>query len=461
MWGNQSMNFSVKTRHGVLFYLSLFGAVVLLSFQNCARNDLNFKASEESFASLSACSEGSKALECQPAPVVCEFNGNEISEGQSVVAFVNSSGSIETQCQSELRTCEKGGLTGSYRFASCSPYVPKSCLFDGKEVLHGSSVQAYAQSTVGYGSLCTSETRTCYDGVLSGSANFSQCEVGQPMSCLFDGKTLKHLESVKAFAESSVAYGKSCQSETRVCQNGVMTGSFAFTSCAVNAPKSCLFNGQTISHGEEVTAYGSAIPTGGTCEKEVRVCQNGVLSGSLPNSSCVIVPDQAQVGSLCGQVRNIQGDMRVYVEPGKDGLVSTLEFGTFADNYWVGDVKKGESFSRKLVFNVTKVEDFTEFELSEAAFDDWLLIKLNGKTVYVGPKAGSDRLIHLENGQVQYSATGISNPELNTSWKFNLDIDLKPYLVTGDNTLETFTIVAGGGESAIKMKYNANCGSQP
>lgn len=58
-----------------------------------------------------------------------------------------------------------------------------------------------------------------------------------PASCVFNGKTIASGSSVTAFRASSVPYGSTCASESRLCTNGVLSGSFAYASCSVEAPK--------------------------------------------------------------------------------------------------------------------------------------------------------------------------------------------------------------------------------
>jgi hypothetical protein len=52
-----------------------------------------------------------------------------------------------------------------------------SCTFDGKTVPSGSEVTAYQASSVSLGSVCVSQSRTCTDGVLSGSYTYDACSV--------------------------------------------------------------------------------------------------------------------------------------------------------------------------------------------------------------------------------------------------------------------------------------------
>lgn len=217
----------------------------------------------------------------------CTFNGQTVAHGSSVNAFQNSTVAYGTYCSAERRTCNNGVLSGSFQFATCSVAAPASCLFNGQTVAHGSSVQAFPNSTVSYNQTCQAETRTCTNGVLSGSAAYASCSVNTAASCLFNGQTVAHGSSVQAFANSNVAYGQTCTAETRTCTDGVLSGSSSYASCNVDAAASCLFNGQTVAHGQAVTAFQNSTQAYGTqCVSEQRVCANGVMSGSYQYGSC-------------------------------------------------------------------------------------------------------------------------------------------------------------------------------
>lgn len=58
---------------------------------------------------------------------------------------------------------------------------------------------------------------------------------------------------------------------------------------------------------------------------------------------------------------------------------------------------------------------------------------------------------------VRYGANAYGSPELSTSWNFGLNIDLRPYLRNGANTIFMRVIVAGGGEGAIQMTTRQTC----
>jgi hypothetical protein len=222
-------------------------------------------------------------------PRACLFNGETLSHGESVKAFEASTSQFGGSCVSETRSCNDGTLSGSFQFGACNIDQPASCLFDGRTIAHGENVAAFPSSSVAFGQTCVAETRSCNNGELSGSNNFSSCSVGQAASCSFDGKTIVSGESVTAFSSSSVAFGGVCQSEARSCLNGELSGSFTSSSCSVEAAATCSFNGQSIAHDGSVIAYSSAsVPFGGTCKSEVRACSNGQLSGSFNSVACAV-----------------------------------------------------------------------------------------------------------------------------------------------------------------------------
>ncbi len=172
---------------------------------------------------------------------------------------------------------------------SLSSILIKDCSFNGSVISHESRVNAFLESAVPYGQLCSSQERVCNNGTLSGSFAYASCSSGSPQACLFDGKTIHHGGKIKAYLTSAVSYGQLCssQEEERVCNNGTLSGSFAYASCSSGSPQACLFDGKTIPHGGKINAYlTSAVPYGQLCSSQERVCNNGTLSGSFAYASC-------------------------------------------------------------------------------------------------------------------------------------------------------------------------------
>lgn len=259
-------------------HLGLIGASLLIVFQNCS--PVAFKEAQDL---------ASQSVDAPEFPVTCTFDGRTLNLGDSVTAYLASSVEYGKSCESEVRICIGGALSGSYSYSSCSVGTPKACLFNGQTIAHGATVTAYQNSAVDFGGTCVSEARKCDNGVLSGSYSFESCAVGAPKSCLFNGQTIPHNGTVVAYQTSAVEFGKTCMSETRRCTNGSLSGAYTFGSCSVGAPKSCLFNGRTLAHGESVTAYEtSSVDYGKTCGGQTRTCNDGQLSGSYTFASCSV-----------------------------------------------------------------------------------------------------------------------------------------------------------------------------
>lgn len=129
---------------------------------------------------------------------------------------------------------------------------------------------------------CTSETRSCSSGTLSGSYSNSACSVSCASCNLPWGGSISHGQSTTAWNTTSSCGG--CSSQTRTCSNGSLSGSFASASCTNTACASCSLPwGGSISHGQSVTAY----QDGSSCGNfETRTCSNGSLSGSYQFQAC-------------------------------------------------------------------------------------------------------------------------------------------------------------------------------
>jgi hypothetical protein len=206
------------------------------------------------------------------------------------------------------------------------------CRFNGQEYEEGKTVIAYQSSTVPFGQTCNSEVRVCRDGAFTGSFAFSQCSAGAAESCLFNGQTIEHGGKVTAYSASTVPFGGTCASQERVCNNGSLSGSFAFGTCSVGGPKSCLFNGETVAHGQSVIAFAqSSVPYGQTCVSQPRVCNDGVLSGTYANKSCA-VEEQKPQGPSCTATIN-PSTLRPFVQSGSKCVTSnySITFNCNAD----------------------------------------------------------------------------------------------------------------------------------
>ena len=270
----------------------ILGIVTVIVYQNCSNAGFNaaqtssINSQRSTDLTVEDCS-GGVCDGYEEGTASCQFGSQTLSHGQSITAYLQSGGG---SCDSESRTCRNGALSGSFLYSSCQTTGLRACLFNGETIPHGSSVTAFLNSSQS----CTSEQRRCNDGVLSGSYQFASCAENRPRSCLFDNRTLASGEGVVAFLSTSVSPGMQCETQLRVCQDGFLSGSYSFSQCEVNVPRSCIFNGQTIPHMGTVQAFQNSVASnGGRCVMESRLCSDGVLSGTFNFSSCTNVPQTA------------------------------------------------------------------------------------------------------------------------------------------------------------------------
>ena len=149
----------------------------------------------------------------------------------------------------------------------------------------------------------------------------------------------------------------------------------------------------------------------------------------------------------------------------KDSIESDMDFsydypiltiGTIHDNAWGG---KCQLYDRNTKFKIKNLEEIKEFKLSRVGFDDYLWVKMNGKTVYVGPYGGDRVEIKRSNGcnGITTDGSNCHHCELNTNWEREVNIDLKPYLKEGKNELWMRIAVAGWGEAWMHISAKQYC----
>jgi hypothetical protein len=103
--------------------------------------------------------------------------GTPLVEGETVTAYLQPQGSPGFKCQSEMRVCVNGLLSGSFLFQSCQE--DQGCNSPFGYIPNGGAVTAYQFPSAQPGFDCTSEVRVCTNGILGGSFSFSSCVVSQ------------------------------------------------------------------------------------------------------------------------------------------------------------------------------------------------------------------------------------------------------------------------------------------
>lgn len=246
------------------------------------------------------CTNDGLDYECKPTtPVNCTFNGTVIPNGGHVTAYTSATVPYGQLCSGETRVCTNGVLSGSKAYSSCTETPGASCIFNGQQIADGAQVLAYSSSSVAYGQTCQSGALVCHNGNLIGNYTYPTCTVQGNPNCTVNGTTLNNGQTRVVYQSTSVPYGSTCNSQTLLCTNGVVTGMgtsniFAYSSCQVQPPQSCNFNGQTIAHGGGVTGWrDSVVPFGSTCTSQYRQCNNGVLTGTYSFVNCAVTPPRS------------------------------------------------------------------------------------------------------------------------------------------------------------------------
>ncbi len=141
-----------------------------------------------------------------------------------------------------------------------------------------------------------------------------------------------------------------------------------------------------------------------------------------------------------------------------------LTIGTIADNYWGGQCA---TYDRSTSFKIKRLSEVKEFKIFKVSFDDYLQISFNHHIVYVGPDGG--KFVEVQNRertndlgrkhtfQIVHNGGSDNKCERNTNWNRDLNIDLKKYLIEGENILDMRVIVSGAGEGWLQISAQAEC----
>ncbi len=96
--------------------------------------------------------------------------------------------------------------------------------------------------------------------------------------------------------------------QTRTCTNGSLSGSYTYPGCSVSAASCTLPWGGTIASGISVTAFlNPTVTAPATCASDpsqTRLCTNGVLSGSYTNQNCSVLSPTATISASPTRVQS-------------------------------------------------------------------------------------------------------------------------------------------------------------
>lgn len=211
----------------------------------------------------------------------CTGARGAIAGGASAVVTDSAApemGTVTATCNTATGLISQSGAVCNV-FASCSAgtaswVVGANCSLPwGGSIAHGASVTAYAASSVPCGSSCPGgTTRTCNDGTLSGSGNFSSCSVAACSGCSARAEAWTVSSKTCNGSTPALSHGGSTSvsdgtapttgSVTMSCNNGTLSQSGA--SCTGPAPTTCTFPGdQSCAWTDAVGVIGTTTAMGG------------------------------------------------------------------------------------------------------------------------------------------------------------------------------------------------------
>ena len=183
-----------------------------------------------------------------------------------------------------------------------SSYEPKRvCRFrnEGRDPIplyqnapHGTShIEFFTSATVAKPQTCEKFKPTCDDGTWRDSMGGSKVQPSktciQMKECSLDGQTIAHGQTVTAYNRNSWLHWKEDEpsSQIRSCYNGRLNGhsNYRYISYQRVEPKDCKFNYETVKHGEYTIAYKKksyTLAEWNNDANEHRTCDDGKLSGS-------------------------------------------------------------------------------------------------------------------------------------------------------------------------------------
>ena len=98
---------------------------------------------------------------------------------------------------------------------------------------------------------------TAYNGTAIGPAGTTNCNftlnVNPPANCTFNGSPVNHGSSVTAYQTATVPFGQSCVSQSCICTDGTLSGSYAYSSCVVGPQCSLSVSPTSVPQGQSST----------------------------------------------------------------------------------------------------------------------------------------------------------------------------------------------------------------
>ncbi|MGZ6005161.1 MAG: type IV pilus modification protein PilV [Candidatus Saccharimonadales bacterium] len=247
-----------------------------------------------------------------PSTDCTTFWGATVTNGHSVTAYLNATEPFGGSCSSETRTCTAGTLSGTYTNQACSVAAGAGCtVAPWGAIANGGSVTAYSSAAVPPGVDCATvaQTRTCTNGILSGSNAFASCvtQTTRTVTVTATSSGTGTVSGVTVSGTGATCVGMVCTVDnawtgtltaTGTCSGGgSVTGSTTVSLTTATTATISLGNctgpvcttpwNTTVASGGSTTAYqSSSVVSPSTCTSELRFCNDGVLSGTYTHQSC-------------------------------------------------------------------------------------------------------------------------------------------------------------------------------
>jgi hypothetical protein len=242
-------------------------------------------------------------------PDSCSVDGMTVSHGASRTFYTAEAAVNGASCSSisQVRSCNDGSLSGDSQYAESS-CTPGGCSLDGVVVANGSTRTFYFAQNIPASEQCIAyaQQRTCTNGVLNGTSayKYASCSQAASGACVLDSSVIPSGSSGTFFSTSTAPSGSSCTSysATRTCTNGVFSGSSSYNRSVCTDTQSCTLNGITLVHGSSTIFYNAlTVPFGTTCSSKAltRTCINGTYSGSSSYQypSCTVNPPTSSLNT--------------------------------------------------------------------------------------------------------------------------------------------------------------------
>ena len=169
----------------------------------------------------------------------------------------SASGAVSGLLKNPNATGTDAGITAITDNENLNVAPLASCTLPwGGKIAHNATVTAYQSANAAFGTSCVSEQRKCDDGTLSGTFGVQNCSVTAAVACTLPwGGTVAHGDIATAYSEASIpfaaAYGCADRRQDRECVDGTLSGSVSYDkeTCVKGEASPCAANASYAKNG--------------------------------------------------------------------------------------------------------------------------------------------------------------------------------------------------------------------